>query len=115
MATIEVDSGYFQGKVIDALAITDQAAHVSDILHSTHQVSYTFLAVNGLNQTVGLVYAGSLDGVVYHNLASSISVTAAADDVETLTDDWRYIKVTATCAVAPASGSLTIFYGTGRR
>lgn len=100
------------GKLVDALAIRDTNAANSTALTDLALVgSLMFFAVNTLNQAVSLQYQGSFDGTTYANIGSATSVSATSGtSAQTLSDPWPYVRVVATCSVAPASGSLTVHY-----
>lgn len=92
--------------------IRDTSAHNSSRLDwgEVEGGRYLFAAENGLNQDVSLQYQGSLDGTNWHNLQSAVAVTAGSKDHQSLDDPWKYVRCVATCAVAPASGGLTLHW-----
>lgn len=100
------------GKLEDALAIRDTDAHNSSSIDNPLHGTMLLVAQNGLNQSVSLQYEGSVDdGTTWHSLGSAQTVTASTGkNVQTLTDIWPKLRVVSTCSVAPASGSLTVFW-----
>lgn len=104
------------GKLIDALAIRDTTAHNSDPVNDIGVLGSGLCAAeNGLNQDVSVQYQGSFDQTTWHNIGSASTVIAKSGSVlgvaaDTFSDPWPYFRAVATCSVAPASGSLTIWY-----
>ena len=67
---------------------------------------------NTLNQIVSCQVQSSRESTfaVPHNVGSPISVAATSGaEYATLTDYVLYLRVVATCAVQPASGSLNVY------
>lgn len=99
-----------EGKLFDALAIRDTEDHESDAITVGRIGDLLFAAENGLNQTVSIQYQGSFDNEAWHDLQAAVSVTTTEKAADTLGARWPYVRAVATCAVAPASGTLTLHY-----
>ena len=107
----------------DALAITDTAAHASlaaasaDPTNPTgtpfdavYAVYKTALVVSTLNEPVSLQPTVSWDGETYYATGSATSLAAGGTAVLALSSPSLYVPyvgLTATCATAPTSGTLT--------
>ena len=99
--------------LFSALAITDTTAHDSNASVTIYAQQKTILVVNGLNQSVSIQAQWSRDGSSWYNLGTAQSVTAGAaaeigtSTISALGDYLPMLRVTATCATAPTSGSLS--------
>lgn len=100
------------GKLFNAAAIRDTNALNSTAIDDIGVVgSGLFAAENTLNQSVSLQYQGSFDNSNWHNIGSAVVVAATTGkEADTISDPWPYVRCVATCSVAPASGSLTVWY-----
>lgn len=99
------------GKLFNAEAIRDTNAHNSASVSDLGVIGAGLCAIeNGLNQTVEVQFQGSFDDTAWHNIGSPVSVATTAKAAETFSDPWPYFRAVATCAVAPASGTLTVWY-----
>lgn len=98
-------------------AITDTNPHNSLSADVRGYKSKTVTIASTLNQTASVQIQVSNDGVAFGNVGSAQSVTAGAtvavDDsvVAMLAKPYGYIRLVATCAVAPASGNLNATVG----
>ncbi len=96
--------------VYDALAIRDTVSHISTVSSVIGYYPKTILIENGLNQIVTFQVQGSrtADFAKVITVGASFDVAAGSNDYQTLTDYFPYLRLTAICSVAPASGSLTV-------
>ena len=96
--------------VFDAEAIRDTATHNS--VNSTNSNFHlkTIVVSNGLNQTVTLQLQGSRNGSSWINIGSTFDQAAGTDGYQTSEVFFPYMRITATCSVAPASGTLSAWF-----
>lgn len=105
---------YTNFRIINALAITDTAAHNSDISDVGRYTIGTFFVNNGLNQAVSAQIYGNITNSTTGAVTIGAAFTVATTDQEsrTITSEtagWLpYIYIVITAAVAPASGSITV-------
>lgn len=97
--------------VFNALQIRNTSQHTSSISDNRGFVPKTIIVQNSLNQPVNIAVFGSRtsDFSLELQIGSSVDIAASTNDYMTLTDYFPYLRLKATCLVAPASGSLTIF------
>jgi len=95
--------------LINAEAIRDTAGHDS-LIHDIRWCGVKSLIVeNSLNQTVTLAFYGSRNSDMSNAfLKTSFDVTATTNMVADCSCYFPYMRITATCASSPASGTLTI-------
>lgn len=95
---------------INALAIRDTSPHDSDIVFNGDFIIKTLVVENSLNQTVTFQCQGSAhsDFSNSFNIGSSWDVSATTNTYMTCENYFPYWRVTATCATAPSSGTLTV-------
>lgn len=91
-----------------SIAITDTNPHNSDKTHLAEINRLTFQCVSTLNQAVTVTFQGSMDGTNWTNLPNPVAVSASSTGVATLSDPWIFVRASATCSVAPGSGTLVI-------
>lgn len=97
-------------KVFDALEIRSTATQTSSQVDNDSYVVKTIIIENSLNQTVTFQCQGSanLDFSNSFNIGSSFDVAATTTSYATCDSYIPYWRVTATCSVAPTTGSLTV-------
>lgn len=98
-------------KIIDALAIRDTSGHNSDILEAENVFRKTYIVENGLNQAVDLQWQASANADFSNsfNLGEQpFNVGAGVNTYLSCETLFPYVRVVATCSVAPSSGTLTL-------
>lgn len=99
-----------QSKTIDALAIRDTSGHDGDVVFNGDFVIKTLIVENGLNQTCTFQCQGSAhsDFSNSFNIGSAWDVAASTNTYMTCENYFPYWRITATCSVAPSSGTVTV-------
>jgi hypothetical protein len=99
-----------QARPIDALAIRDTVAHNSSVVFNGDFIIKTLVVENGLNQTVTFQCQGSANSDFSNpfNIGSTFDVAATTNTYMTCETYIPYWRITATCSVAPASGTLNV-------
>ena len=95
--------------IFDALAIRDTAAHNSTASSNTGYRVKTIIVSNGLNQIVTMQCQGSRDGTNWLNIGETWDVAAGASIYQSSDTYFPFMRSVATCAVAPASGALSMW------
>lgn len=100
-----------QDKVFDALEIRNTSDHLSSVSTAVGFVPKTLIVENDLDQTVTFQLEGSsLEAFTkVIDVGSTFTVAATTNDYQTLSDYFPYLRVKATCATAPTTGSLTCY------
>lgn len=98
------------GKLFNALAIRDTAAHDSSSIDNALSGNVLVLIENGLDQTVVVKLQGSFNDSTWTDLPGSESVATTAKAAITLSDPWPKVRAVATCAVQPTTGTLTAWW-----
>ena len=95
---------------ISALAIRDTDAHTSEVVFNGDFIIKTLVVENGLNQTCTFQCQGSAhsDFSNSFNIGSTWDVAASTNLYVTSETYIPYWRITATCSVAPASGTVTV-------
>jgi hypothetical protein len=101
-------SYYDEDKVFDALAIRSTAVQTSGTSVSGEFAAKTIFIENSLNQLVSLQLQGSRDGT-WLNIGAASEVAASTNTYVTVSDYFPKYRMQATCATAPASGTLTVW------
>lgn len=98
-------------KAIDALAIRDTSPHTCDTVYNGSFIIKTLVVENELNQTVTFQCEGSANADFSNpfNIGSTWDVTATTNTYMTCETYIPYWRITATCSVAPSSGTLSVF------
>lgn len=98
------------GYLENALAITDTTEHLSSSINPTRAGGTLILAAeSSLNQDVTIRYqAKNSDSATWFNLGTAVVLSNGDTRLDSLTDPWTSVRVRSICAVAPASGSLTV-------
>jgi hypothetical protein len=98
-------------KAFDALAIRDTSSHNSDVIDNQGWRIKTIIVENSLNQTVSFQCQASANSDFSNsfNVGSSWDVSATTNTYQTCDSYFPYFRLIATCASAPASGSLTVY------
>jgi len=99
-----------QDTVFSSEAIRDTADHFSTVANITGQVPKSILIVNGLDKVCKIETEGS-DTSGFTNIwaiGTPNSVPATTNDYVTIDDYFPFMRVKASCTVAPTSGSLTV-------
>ncbi len=114
--------GYGEDVLFAALAIADTAEHDSAPSNCRGYKSKAIFVTTSLNQSVNVSVDVSRDGSVWVNLNSPASLPAGTftlDGNETgaspgqtsfvagLNNPWPYVRVHATCPVAPTAGTIS--------
>jgi hypothetical protein len=100
--------------VVNALAIRDTSAHVSDPENYAKENQSKGLVIieNGLNQTVAVTLQGKANnGTIWQTVATAVDVTtgAAGHVAVPIEEPWPLLRVSMTCAVQPASGTVSVY------
>lgn len=95
--------------LFNAVAIRDTAAHNSTASTNTGYRVKTIIVSNGLNQIVSMQCQGSRDGTNWINIGSSWDVAAGANIYQSCDTYFPYMRAVATCAVAPSTGTLSMW------
>lgn len=101
----------FESDVIfNALALRSTAEQISTVSNCTGYIPKTILIENGLNQVVTFQAEGSREESFAKpiTIGAPFDVAAATNTYQTLSDYFPFLRVKAICAVAPASGVLTV-------
>lgn len=101
-------------KVFDSEEIRDTDDHNSLVYFArVYAIKRTVLYKNGLNQAVELQVQGSVDKAFTDPVAVGAAISAAASMsvplYETMSDYFPYLRIVATCTIAPTSGSLSVW------
>ena len=96
----------------DAEAIRDTNAHNGTQINNYDFQLKTIIVENSLNQTVSLQCQASAhsDFSDYFNVGTSFDITASTNTYQTCDAYFPYMRMTATCASSPSSGSLTVHF-----
>ena len=99
-------------KVFDEEEIRDTNTHNGTTIYLGEFRLKTIIIENELNQQVTLQCQGSAhsDFSNNFNIGNSWNVAASTDTYETCDSYFPYMRLTATCATAPTSGSLTVHF-----
>lgn len=97
-------------KTIDSMAIRDTSIHNGDIVFNGEFAVKTIVIENGLNQLVTLQCQASInpDFSNSFNVGSSWDVAASTNSYQSSSTYFPYMRITAICSTAPASGALTV-------
>jgi len=90
-------------------AIRDTAAHNSATGQNAGFRVKTVIVQSTLNQDASIQCQGSRDGSTWFNAGGSWPVTASSSTYQTCETYFPYLRAVATCAVAPASGTLNLW------
>lgn len=101
-------ANYDEDKVFDALAIRNTTTQDSSSSMSGEFNAKTIIVENGLNQEVSIQLQGSRNGT-WFSIGSPFAVSASTNLYQTVSDYFPKYRLQATCAVAPASGTLTAY------
>ena len=99
-------------KTFDALEIRDTSAHNGAIINNYQFQLKTIVVENSLNQTVSLQCQASAhsDFSNSFNVGTSWDVSASTNTYQTCESYFPYMRLVATCASSPSSGSLTAHF-----
>ena len=100
-----------EDRIMNSVEIRDTNAHTSSISDSRGYVPKTLIIDNALNQAVTIQVQGSreTDFTPVMNIGNSFEVNAETSDYATLSDYFPYLRVVATCSVAPTSGEINVY------
>jgi hypothetical protein len=100
-----------EDKVFDAEAIRNTSDHTSAVSEERGFIPKTIIVHNHLNQSVSCQVQGDVVEAFTDpiDVGSPFSVATTVDDYETLTDYFPFLRVVASCSVAPTTGTLTVF------
>ena len=104
-------AAFDQDKIFDAKAIRDTTNHLSIVSDNQSMPTKTIAVCNKLNQDVTCQLEGSFSAsfAEVFNIGVTFVVTASTNDWEEASVYFPFIRVKATCSVAPTTGTLTIF------
>ena len=96
----------------NALEIRDTSAHNGTVINNYDFQLKTIVIENSLDQTVTLQCQASAhsDFSNSFNVGSSFDVTASTVTYQTCSSYFPYMRLSATCASSPSSGSLTVHF-----
>lgn len=96
----------------NALEIRDTNAHNGATINNYDFQLKTIVVENGLNQAVSFQCQASAhsDFSNSFNVGSAWEVTATTNTYQTCSSYFPYMRLVATCASAPSSGSLTVHF-----
>ena len=98
-------------KTFDALEIRDTANHTGEIINNFDFQLKTIIIHNHLNQAVTLQCQASADGINnWFNVGGSFDIAANTDSYQTCDSYFPYMRMIASCATAPTTGNLTVFF-----
>jgi hypothetical protein len=99
-----------QQRTINALAIRDTSPHMGEIVFNGDFIIKTLIVENGLNQAVTFQCQGSANSDFSNafNIGSSWEVAANTNIYMTCETYIPYWRITATCSVAPTSGTVSV-------
>jgi hypothetical protein len=100
----------YEQLAFDAEAIRDTSDHWSILLDNRGYRLKTIIIENGLNQQATFECWASRNSDFSNSfiVGSSWNVAASTDTYETSDSYFPYMKIKATCATAPTTGSLTV-------
>lgn len=104
--------GTYKGsKIFNIEAIRDTSSHNSSIFDNRGFTVKTIGICNGLDQSISLQLQGSSEDTFDNmfNIGEPFTVNASTNSYNTTTDYFPYIRVVATCSVAPTTGTLTVY------
>jgi hypothetical protein len=98
-------------QVFNAEAIRDTANHDSDVSDNSIFDPRTIFVKNGLNQTVTIQLQGSRNRPFtdFVDIGSSFDVAATTNGYGTISDYFPFIRIRASCATSPTTGTLDIW------
>ena len=101
-----------QEKAFDAEAIRDTNTHNGVTIYLGEFRLKTIIIENSLNQQVTLQCQASAhsDFSNNFNVGGGMVIAASTNKYETCDSYFPYMRLTATCATAPTSGSLTVYF-----
>lgn len=104
-------SVFVEDQMFNALAIRDTNNHNSAVFDLRHFTPKTLIVENGLNQQVDLQLEGGREVTLAakFNVGSVINVAATTNDYATLSDAIPFVRLVASCATAPTTGTLTVY------
>jgi hypothetical protein len=99
-----------QARAIDVLAIRDTSPHTSETVFNGEFIIKTLVVENSLNQAVAFQCQGSANSDFSNpfNIGGSWEIAATTNAYMTCETYIPYWRITATCSVAPASGTLSV-------
>ena len=104
-------AAFDQDKIFDTKAIRDTADHLSIVSDNQATPTKTIAVCNKLDQAVTCQLQGSFDAsfAEVFNIGATFVITASTNDWEEASVYFPFIRVKATCSVAPTTGGLTIY------
>ena len=107
-ATIEAPN-VGETALFEALAIRSTSAQNSASSTNRGYRVKTVIVANGLNQTVTIQCQGSRDNTNWLNIGTTWDVAASTSIYQSCDTYFPYMRAIATCSVAPASGTLSMW------
>ena len=96
-------------QVFTAEEIRDTANYISIVDEIGRFNAETIVVHNGLDEIVSLQLQGSVDNSIWIDMGNSFDVSATTNDYETVSDYFPFLRVKASCSVAPTTGNLDVF------
>ena len=110
-------------QIITALSIMDIVAHTSNIVDIRGYSRKALYVNNGLNQSVSIqiqgCYTNSPTDTDWVNIGTAQAVSASTksvigvNEVPALNNYFPYLRVTATCSIAPTTQALDVYLMVG--
>jgi hypothetical protein len=99
-------------KTFDALAIRNTSPQNGEVINNFDFQLKTIIIENGLNQAVSLQCEASAhsDFSNRFNVGSPFEVAANTNTFQTCDSYFPYMRIVATCPVAPTTGALTVHF-----
>jgi hypothetical protein len=101
---------YSEAQVLTALAIRDTSPHNSNNSVNFGYKVKTIIINNQLDQAVTCQCQGSRDGTNWFNVGATWSVSATTLTFETCESYFPYFRTVVTCAIAPTTGAIDMWY-----
>ena len=107
------DVQQIDAELASAIALRDTALDAYSLDISAYRDSL-FVVYSSLDQSLTVKYYGSVDGTKYHKLGSDITIADGSSteqfDIQTISDSWKFMKVTVKAGTNPTAGSYTVEY-----
>jgi hypothetical protein len=105
-------AGNVENTTLDALAIRDTNTLNGTVADLRGLQLKTIIVENGLDQTVTIQVQGAstLAFTKSFDVGNSFDVTATTNTFETVGSYLPFMRVTATCASSPTTGSVTVIF-----
>ena len=101
---------YSEAQVLTALAIRDTSNHNSNNSVNFGYKVKTIIIDNQLDQSIVCQCQGSRDGINWFNVGATWSISATTLTFETCESYFPYFRTQVQCAVAPTTGTISMWY-----